>query len=70
MRFTLKLARKACYSIYLHLFFGSPPAGWRAGLCPWPRPGMQCLAILYDINRYYIKLQYMLRHSRQGRLGG
>jgi len=21
---------------------------------PWPRPGMQCLAILIDINRYYI----------------
>ena len=21
--------------------------------CPWPRPGMQCLAILYNINRYY-----------------
>ena len=21
--------------------------------CPWPRPGMQCLVILYDINRYY-----------------
>jgi len=27
--------RKLHYSIYIYLLFGSPPAGWRAGLCPF-----------------------------------